>query len=350
MKRLWKRFLTVTSVATATALAAVGFAHAEPLATGGIWTAYGDVASATKSCGVQASLNAGIFRLSIASDQPNILHLELSKQAWAIPHKAVPIIFTFPDGTSFHLVGIGQGADMNFNVPNADIKSFLHQFTAEDTGSVSFPEGREMPWTLQLAGTTPTVTAMAKCAEDGGIVLPPPFTQQPIQMLSAGQPSADTQSAPPSSVSSGNGGGSAINDSDNSGPANGGAQPAIAPAVQGLSPPQHIEPSQGLTKSSVEPPETSNTSTPGDASPASVAIVLVLGIAALIVFIGIYLLPTAVGKSRKVQNAGLLFAVNLMFGWTLIGWFGCLLWAALAQDETQRLLYQHMLAKQIESG
>jgi uncharacterized membrane protein len=100
----------------------------------------------------------------------------------------------------------------------------------------------------------------------------------------------------------------------------------------------------------VEPPETSNTSTPGDASPASVAIVLVLGIAALIVFIGIYLLPTAVGKSRKVQNAGLLFAVNLMFGWTLIGWFGCLLWAALAQDETQRLLYQHMLAKQIESG
>lgn len=36
--------------------------------------------------------------------------------------------------------------------------------------------------------------------------------------------------------------------------------------------------------------------------------------------IGLYLLPTIVGAARKVVNIGSVFAINLLLGWTLIGW------------------------------
>jgi Superinfection immunity protein len=34
----------------------------------------------------------------------------------------------------------------------------------------------------------------------------------------------------------------------------------------------------------------------------------------------LYLLPTVIGVSRKVVNIGSVFAINLLLGWSLIGW------------------------------
>lgn len=45
-----------------------------------------------------------------------------------------------------------------------------------------------------------------------------------------------------------------------------------------------------------------------------------LGFVALIVIIGVYMLPTIVGAVRKVVNIGSVFAINLLLGWTLVGW------------------------------
>jgi hypothetical protein len=63
-------------------------------------------------------------------------------------------------------------------------------------------------------------------------------------------------------------------------------------------------------------------------------------------FIALYFLPTNIGRSRKIQKPGLLLFINFIVGWTVVGWVGCLLWAALAQDGTQRLLHQRLLSKQ----
>ena len=41
---------------------------------------------------------------------------------------------------------------------------------------------------------------------------------------------------------------------------------------------------------------------------------------AVVVGIGLYFLPTIIGASRKVVNIGSVFAINLLLGWTLIGW------------------------------
>lgn len=63
------------------------------------------------------------------------------------------------------------------------------------------------------------------------------------------------------------------------------------------------------------------------------ALFLLLAAAALVV----YLLPWIVAKKRGVASSGALFFVNLLFGWTLIAWLACFIWAGTgatkAQDE-----------------
>lgn len=47
----------------------------------------------------------------------------------------------------------------------------------------------------------------------------------------------------------------------------------------------------------------------------------------VIVIIGVilYFLPTIIGRQKKNSNA--IFALNLLLGWTLIGWVVSLVWA-----------------------
>ena len=92
---------------------------------------------------------------------------------------------------------------------------------------------------------------------------------------------------------------------------------------------------------------------PSGPQPASNGGIIAGGIAALggffiVPFIAgvlFYFIPFIVGHSRSVQNRTLLFLVNLIFGWTVFGWFACLLWAVLAQDGVQRAVYRRMLSE-----
>ena len=58
----------------------------------------------------------------------------------------------------------------------------------------------------------------------------------------------------------------------------------------------------------------------GDAIGAIV--VLILGVL-------IYFIPSIVGKDKR--NAGAIFVLNLLLGWTIIGWVGALIWAMTAE-------------------
>jgi hypothetical protein len=40
-----------------------------------------------------------------------------------------------------------------------------------------------------------------------------------------------------------------------------------------------------------------------------------------------YFLPFAIAFNKKRANSGAIFALNLFFGWTLIGWVVALVWA-----------------------
>lgn len=51
----------------------------------------------------------------------------------------------------------------------------------------------------------------------------------------------------------------------------------------------------------------------GGAAAVGVVIVVIVGLA-------LYFLPTIIGAVRRVVNIGSVFAINLLLGWTLIGW------------------------------
>jgi hypothetical protein len=44
--------------------------------------------------------------------------------------------------------------------------------------------------------------------------------------------------------------------------------------------------------------------------------------------VGLYLLPTIVGASRGVRNLGSLVVINVLLGWTFIGWVVAMAMAA----------------------
>lgn len=41
----------------------------------------------------------------------------------------------------------------------------------------------------------------------------------------------------------------------------------------------------------------------------------------------IYFIPAANAQSRKHKSTSAIFAANLFFGWTVIGWLVCLVWS-----------------------
>jgi hypothetical protein len=47
----------------------------------------------------------------------------------------------------------------------------------------------------------------------------------------------------------------------------------------------------------------------------------------------LYLLPTILAYGRDHAHRQALALVNLLFGWTLIGWIGVFLWALLARPD-----------------
>lgn len=55
----------------------------------------------------------------------------------------------------------------------------------------------------------------------------------------------------------------------------------------------------------------------------------------LIFVIGMYLIPTFVAGARKHHNTPAILALNLLLGWTLLGWVVALVWALTAVNRTE---------------
>ena len=55
--------------------------------------------------------------------------------------------------------------------------------------------------------------------------------------------------------------------------------------------------------------------------------VLIIAIAAMVVYVA----PSIIALKRKIRNKEILVVLNLIFGWTLAGWVGCLIWSLVEQ-------------------
>jgi len=56
---------------------------------------------------------------------------------------------------------------------------------------------------------------------------------------------------------------------------------------------------------------------------------LVLGFAV------VYFFPTVVAFSRRHRNRAAILTLNLLLGWTMLGWIGALVWSMTANTERQ---------------
>lgn len=47
----------------------------------------------------------------------------------------------------------------------------------------------------------------------------------------------------------------------------------------------------------------------------------------------VYLIPSFVAVSRKHKSGAAIFALNLIAGWTVLGWFAALVWSLTGNVE-----------------
>ena len=69
---------------------------------------------------------------------------------------------------------------------------------------------------------------------------------------------------------------------------------------------------------------------------------LLLFVGILVFLLAAYLLPWIVGRRRGVNASGALFCINLLFGWTFIGWIICMMWAVCGHTRAQDLYFRRM--------
>ena len=60
-------------------------------------------------------------------------------------------------------------------------------------------------------------------------------------------------------------------------------------------------------------------------------------LAILIMIAVFYLLPTLIASQRDTNHQGTIFFINLLFGWTILGWIAALIWAVVEQPKVAPL-------------
>ena len=69
------------------------------------------------------------------------------------------------------------------------------------------------------------------------------------------------------------------------------------------------------------------------------------GVFVLIVFalsFIVYFIPTMIAWDRGHKNTAALFALNILLGWTFLGWAAALVWALMSQDKRKKVVHDEI--------
>jgi hypothetical protein len=50
-----------------------------------------------------------------------------------------------------------------------------------------------------------------------------------------------------------------------------------------------------------------------------------------------YFLPAVIANQRDTTHLGAIFIINLLFGWTILGWIAALIWAVVEQPKVKTI-------------
>ena len=59
--------------------------------------------------------------------------------------------------------------------------------------------------------------------------------------------------------------------------------------------------------------------------------VIIIGMLMIVVMVLMYFLPTFIAFAAKRKNKAAIFILNLLLGWTFIGWVAALVWAMIKE-------------------
>lgn len=62
----------------------------------------------------------------------------------------------------------------------------------------------------------------------------------------------------------------------------------------------------------------------------------ILGLLVLFGLVVVYLLPSIIAAERGHMSSGAIFALNLLAGWTALGWLAALVWSLTADTRDNR--------------
>jgi uncharacterized membrane protein YqaE (UPF0057 family) len=54
----------------------------------------------------------------------------------------------------------------------------------------------------------------------------------------------------------------------------------------------------------------------------------------------LYFVPVVIAMGRGMSSSGMLLFLNIILGWTVLGWFFCILWAATGSTRAQETFYR----------
>ena len=57
------------------------------------------------------------------------------------------------------------------------------------------------------------------------------------------------------------------------------------------------------------------------------------GVLLLLLGVALYLLPIILAYIREHRNLAAIVVVNLLLGWTVVGWVLCLAWSVIAKED-----------------
>lgn len=177
-------------------------ARCEQLASGGVWVAE----SSKDAIGVFGTIGRGTFAMLVPAGASHLL-LQVENPDWKL-HGATPVVLhiIFAGGVSLAFRGDGRDQVVQATIPDSEVRAWTHNFTAASLMTVTFQGIDEPAWSIPLAGTTPTVNAMAKALEAAGVTgLPPPWNTGGQDGHTDGQPVPSDEVSgvrPPSTQSS----------------------------------------------------------------------------------------------------------------------------------------------------
>jgi len=145
----------------------ISFSQTSITARRGMWEAYSGISNTPRTpiCGISARGRDRSLHIKFFQDNPENLIIQIFKDGWSIPRNTVisaRISIDRHEGWTVNRA-LGDGRKVEWLVPSDVFDEFANLFMAGRRMFISFPQGDEAPWEINLTGSSAIFSEFARC-------------------------------------------------------------------------------------------------------------------------------------------------------------------------------------------